>query len=59
MFAVIVNERAIDVPAWNDGCDERRSSSRSEASLYPRNQGSSRGFRLGSITTVGMPIRPG
>ena len=27
--------------------------------LYPRNQGSSKGFRLGSIATVGIPIRPG
>ena len=31
----------------------------SRLALYPRNQGSSRGFRLGSIVTVGIPIRPG
>ena len=30
MLTVIVDERAIDVPAWNDGCDERRRSSGSE-----------------------------
>jgi len=31
----------------------------SRPALYPRNQGSSRDFRLGSIITVGIPIRPG
>jgi len=60
MFAVIVDERGrLTFRLGIMGTMKGEGVVGARPALYPRNQGSSRGFRSGSAATVGMPMRPG